>query len=61
MYRSGSRGLEMTFADFIAGANLGHCDPELLLFSVTSFFRFLPEEQRPAFLEGRSEEHHEPD
>jgi cytochrome c553 len=43
MYRSGSRGLEMTFADFIAGANLGHCDPELLLFSVTSFFRFLPE------------------
>jgi hypothetical protein len=48
-----SRGycLEMICADFLAGANLDHGDPEMLLFSMTRFFRFLPEEQRQAFLE----------
>jgi len=52
-----SRGycLEMICADFLAGANLDHGDPETLLFSMTRFFRFLPEEQRQAFLEGLSE------
>jgi hypothetical protein len=52
-----SRGycLEMICADFLAGANLDHGDPEMLLFSMTRFFRFLPEEQRQAFLEGLSE------
>ena len=52
-----SRGycLEMTCADFPAGANLDHGDPEMLLFSMTRFVRFLPEEQRRAFLEGLSE------
>ena len=42
-----SRGycLEMICADFLAGANLDHGDPEMLLFSMTRFFRFLPEEQ----------------
>jgi hypothetical protein len=48
-----SRGycLEMICADFLAGANLDHGDPETLLFSMTRFFRFLPEEQRQSFLE----------
>jgi hypothetical protein len=48
-----SRGycLEMICADFLAGANLEHGDPEMLLFSMTRFFKFLLEEQRQAFLE----------
>jgi hypothetical protein len=47
-----SRGscLEMICADFLAGANLDNGDPEMLLFSMTRFFRFLPEEQKQAFL-----------
>ena len=52
-----SRGycLEMICADFMAGANLDHGDPEMLLFSITRFFKFLPEEQRQAFLGELSE------
>jgi hypothetical protein len=52
-----SRGycLEMICADFLAGAALDHGDPEMLLFSMTRFFKFLPEEQRRAFLRGLSE------
>ena len=52
-----SRGycLEMICADFLAGANLDNGDPETLLFSMTRFFRFLPEEQRLTFLESLSE------
>jgi hypothetical protein len=52
-----SRGycLEMICADFLAGANLDHGDPEMRLFSMTRFFKFLPEEQRQAFLESLSE------
>jgi hypothetical protein len=52
-----SRGycLEMICADFLAGANLDNGDPETLLFSMTRFFKFLPGEQRQAFLEGLSE------
>ena len=40
-----SRGycLEMICADFLAGANLDYGDPEMLLFSMTRFFKFLPE------------------
>ena len=47
-----SRGycLEMICADFLAGANLDHGDPDILLFSMTRFFKFLPEEQRQQFL-----------
>jgi hypothetical protein len=47
-----SRGycLEMICADFLAGANLDHGDPEMLLFSMMRFFKFLPEEQRLTFL-----------
>jgi hypothetical protein len=51
-----SRGycLEMICADFLAEANLDHGDPEMLLFSMTRFFKFLPEEQRQTFLSGLS-------
>jgi hypothetical protein len=45
----------MICADFLAGANLDHGDPEMLLFSMTRFFKFLPEEQRQSFLEGLRE------
>jgi len=38
----------MICADFLAGANLDHGDPEMLLFS--RFFKFLPEEQQQKFL-----------
>ena len=52
-----SRGycLEMICADFLAGASLGNEDPSLLLQSVSRFFKFLPGEQRQAFLGGLSE------
>ena len=52
-----SRGycLEMICADFLAGANLDNGDPETLLFSMTRFFKFLPGDQKQAFLEGLSE------
>jgi hypothetical protein len=52
-----SRGycLEMICADFLAGANLDHGDPEMLLFSMTRFLKFLPGEQRQAFLTGLGE------
>jgi len=43
--------LEMICADFLAGANLDDGNPETLLFSMTRFFRFLPEDQKRAFLE----------
>jgi hypothetical protein len=40
----------MICADFLAGANLDHGDPEMLLFSMTRFFKLLPEEQRRTFV-----------
>ncbi len=48
-----SRGycLEMICADFLAGANLDDQNPETLLYSMTRFFRFLPDEQQHTFLE----------
>jgi hypothetical protein len=45
----------MICADFLAGANLDNGDPETLLFLMTRSFRFLPGEQRQAFLGGLSE------
>jgi hypothetical protein len=47
-----SRGycLEMICADFLAGANLENDDPTFLLQSMSRFFKFLPVEQRRAFL-----------
>jgi hypothetical protein len=52
-----SRGycLEMICADFLAGANMDNGSPDMLLYSMTRFFRFLPEDQRQAFLENLSE------
>jgi hypothetical protein len=47
-----SRGycLEMICADFLAGANLENENPEILLKSALRFFKFLPAEERQAFL-----------
>ena len=52
-----SRGycLEMICADFLAGASLDNEDPSLLLQSMARYFKFLPGEQRQAFLGGLSE------
>jgi len=52
-----SRGycLEMICADFLAGANLDHGDPEMLLYSLTRFFKFLSDQQQQAFLESLKE------
>ncbi len=48
-----SRGycLEMICADFLAGANLENGEPELLLFSLRRFFRFLTVQQKQQFLQ----------
>jgi hypothetical protein len=48
-----SRGycLEMICADFMAGAHLGNGDPEILLNSISRYYKFLPGEQQQAFLE----------
>jgi hypothetical protein len=47
-----SRGycLEMICADFLAGANLDSEDPTVLLQSMSRLYKFLPCEQRQAFL-----------
>jgi hypothetical protein len=47
-----SRGycIEMICADFLAGANLDNGDPEMLLFSMKRFFRFLSGDQKQEFL-----------
>jgi len=47
-----SRGycLEMICADFLAGANLENENSEILLRSALRFFKFLPGEERQAFL-----------
>ena len=48
-----SRGycLEMICADFLAGANLDNGNPDVLLYSVSRFFKFLPGKQQQAFVE----------
>jgi hypothetical protein len=48
-----SRGycLEMICADFLAGANLENDNPHVLLQSTLRFFKFLPGEEKRAFLE----------
>ena len=47
-----SRGycLEMICADFLAGANLDGSNPEILLHSLSRYYRFLPLPQQQAFL-----------
>jgi len=56
-----SRGycLEMICADFLAGANLDNGNPELLLYSMRRFFKFLPTQQKEEFCAQLN--HHEPD
>jgi len=48
-----SRGycLEMICADFLAGANLENGSSQVLLRSVTQFFKFLPSEEQKEFLD----------
>src|SRR5579864_504878 len=48
-----SRGycLEMICADFLAGANLDSGNPDVLLLSITRFFRFLPPQQQKSFVQ----------
>src|SRR5437868_2568015 len=48
--KSRSYCLEMICADFLAGANLDNGSPEILLHSIARFFKFLPGEQKHAFL-----------
>src|SRR5580704_12963463 len=47
-----SRGycLEMICADFLAGASVEGDDPELLLESISRYYRFLPRPQQETFL-----------
>jgi hypothetical protein len=52
--RSRAYCLEMICADFLAGASLDSQNAETLLFSMTRFFRFLPENQKQFFLENLS-------
>jgi hypothetical protein len=52
-----SRGycLEMICADFLAGAHMDNGDPEILLNSISRYYRFLPGEQQQVFLENLRE------
>ena len=52
-----SRGycLEMICADFLAGAHLDNGDPEILLHSISRYYRFLPGEQQQLFLDNLRE------
>ena len=52
-----SRGycLEMICADFLAGAHLDNGNPEILLNSISRYYKFLPGEQQQAFLESLRE------
>jgi hypothetical protein len=45
----------MICADFLAGASLDDQNPEVLLCSMTRFFRFLPGEHQQTFLENLRE------
>jgi hypothetical protein len=52
-----SRGycLEMMCADFLAGAHLDNGNPEILLNSISHYYKFLPCEQQQVFLESLRE------
>jgi hypothetical protein len=43
--------LEMVCADLLAGAHLDNGNPEILLNSISRYYKFLPGEQQQAFLE----------
>jgi len=48
--KSRSYCLEMICADFLAGASLDGTNPEILLQSISRYYRFLPSPQQEAFL-----------
>ena len=52
-----SRGycLEMIRADFLAGAHMDNSNPEILLTSISRYYKFLPGEQQQIFLENPRE------
>ena len=52
-----SRGycLEMICADFLAGAHIDNGNPEILLNSISRYYKFLPAEQQRTFLENLRE------
>ena len=52
-----SRGycLEMICADFLAGAHMDNSNPEILLTSISRYYKFLPGEQQQIFLENLRE------
>ena len=50
--RSRAYCLEMIFAGFHVGANMDNGNPEMLLYLMTRFFKFLPGGQRQSFLGG---------
>ena len=56
-----SRGycLEMICADFIAGAHLDNGNPEILLDSISRYYRFLPSPQKQQFLYEITQQLHE--
>ena len=47
-----SRGycLEMLCADFLAGAHMDNSNPEILLTSISRYYKFLPGEQQQIFV-----------
>jgi hypothetical protein len=45
----------MFCADFLAGVNLDNGNPEVLLQSISRFFKFLPQPQKQAFLDQATE------
>jgi len=48
--------LEMICPDFLAGANLNHGNPDVLLRALSRSFHFLPANQQQAFLQTISEQ-----
>ena len=48
--KSRSYCLEMICADFLAGASMGGNNPQILLESISRYYKFLPGPQREAFL-----------
>ena len=48
--RSRGHCLEMICADFLAGASMDGNNPEILLRSVSRYYKFLPGPQQEAFL-----------
>jgi len=45
----------MICAEFLAGVNLDNGNPEVLLQSISRFFKFLPQPQKQVFLDQAAE------